>query len=125
MKKEESNWMKIIARDLIAIGGIPFFILVLVRVYLLNNPDYFLQFVVAGIIFIALFLLLKQNIYAGLGLIVLTFTSLYYEDFIFSAFGTGAYVLLLVSLIYLKEDLWKIILGVILGSLSIGVTFLI
>ena len=120
MKKEAHSWIKTAARDIIAIGGIPFFILVLVRVYMLNNPTYFSQFVISGVLFVALFFLFKQNLYAGLGLIILTFTSLYYQDLMYVIFGVGAYVLLLVSLVYLKEDLKKIFFGIVFGGIVCG-----
>jgi len=125
MKEENYGWIKAAARDVIAIGGIPFFILVLVRVYMLNNQTYFNQFAISGVLFLGLFILFRQNIYAGLGLIVLTFTSLYYRDLMFNIFGIVAYVLLLGSLVYLKEDVKKIFWGVVLGALGIGISFLV
>ena len=125
MKEECCVWIKTAARDIVAIGGIPFFILVLVRVYLLNNPVYFSQFVISGIVFLGIWFLFKQNIYAGLGLIVLTFTSLYYQDLVYSIFGTVAYVFLLGGLFYLKEDTKKIVLGIVLGAFGIGVSYLV
>jgi len=66
MGKEVYRWLKTAARDVVAIGGIPFFYLVLVRVYMLDNPTYFSQFIISGVLFIALFFFLKQNLYAGL-----------------------------------------------------------
>ncbi len=119
------RWLKTAARDVVAIGGIPFFILVLVRVYMLDNPTYFSQFIISGVLFIALFFFLKQNLYAGLGLIVLIFTSLYYQDLMYSIFGIGAYVLLLASLVYLNEDVKKIFLGIVLGAIGIGASLLV
>ena len=118
-------WIKTAARDIVAIGGIPFFILVLVRVYLLNNPVYFSQFLIAGVVFLGSFFLFKQNVYAGLGLIVLVFTSIYYKDMTFSVFGIIAYVLLLAGLFYLKENSKRIILGVFLGGIGIGISYLV
>ncbi|MCK4649969.1 hypothetical protein KAT36_01935 [Candidatus Pacearchaeota archaeon] len=92
---------------------------------MLDNLVYFSQFVVAGIVVGLVFLILRQNIYSGLGLIVLVFTSLYYDDFNFTIFGIVAYVLLLVSLFYLKEDKKKILLGVVLGALGVAVSYVI
>ena len=125
MKEESNGWFKTAARDIVAIGGVPFFILVLVRVYLLNNPTYFSQFVIAGIVFLGTWFLFKQNIYAGLGLIVLVFTSMYYVDTTFTVFGAVAYVLLLGGLFYLKEDIKKIFLGIALGVLGVGVSYFV
>lgn len=125
MEKGECKWLKTAARDVIAIGGIPFFILVLVRVYLLHNPEYFSQFVISGVVFIGLFFLFKQNIYAGLGLIVLVFLSLYYNERVFTITGIIGYICLLAGLFYLKEDWKKVLLGILLGAIGIGAVFLV
>jgi len=125
MGKECRGWIKVAARDIVALGSIPFFILVLARVYLLNNPEYFGQFIIAGVVFLGIFFLLKQNIYSGLGLIVLVFTSIYYSALIYTIFGMVAYVLLLAGLFYLKEDVKKILWGIFIGAIGIGVSFLI
>jgi len=124
MKNSSDSCIKTAARDLIAIGGIPFFILVLARVYMLNNPEYFSQFLISGGVFLLAFLLFKQNIYSGLGLITLVFTSMYYNDVIFTVFGIIAYALLLVGLFYLKEDWKKIVSGILIGVVGIGASFL-
>ena len=124
MKKGDDSWIKTAARDIIAIGGVPFFILVLARVYMLNNPEYFSQFLISGAVFLLAFLLFKQNIYSGLGLIILVFTSMYYNDVIFTVFGVIAYALLLVGLFYLKEDWKKVISGVVFGAVAIGASYL-
>ena len=101
---KKTDWLSETARDLVALGSVGFFLLVLVRVYMLDNPQYFSQFVLAGVVFLLLFAVFKSNIYSGLGLIVLIFTSLYYADLKFTIFGGVAYVLLLGSLFYLKYD---------------------
>jgi hypothetical protein len=123
MEKEWQIKIKEIARDLIALGGLPFFILVLVRVYLLNKPMYFAQFVVAGLIFLLIALFLRISFYAGLGLVILIFTNLYYQDMRFGVFSVIAYVLLLAALVYLKKEKKDILLGVIAGGLSSGVAY--
>jgi len=123
MKKKLRDKIKEIARDLIALGGLPFFVLVLVRVYLLNKPMYFAQFVVAGLIFILIALFLRISFYAGLGLVILMFTNLYYQDMRFGIFSIVAYVLLLAALAYLKKEKKDILLGVIAGGLSTGIAY--
>ena len=123
MEKSDYSWIKTAARDIVAIGGIPFFILVLARVHMLNNPEYFSQFLISGGVFLLAFLLFKQNIYSGLGLITLVFTSMYYNDVIFTIFGVIAYILLLAGLFYLKEDWKKVVSGVLIGVIGIGASF--
>lgn len=117
MKREEV--MKDIARDLIALGGIPFFVLVLVRVYILSNPAYFYQFLVAGILCVILALWLKGNIYAGLAAVAAFFTANYYQHTDYNIVVSGAYILLIGSLFYLKKPAKNIWLGVVIGLVSI------
>lgn len=124
MKKEViKKHVKDIARDLIALGGVPFFILVLVRVYILNKPEYFAQFAVAGLIFVLIAIFLRTSIYSGLGLVVLVFTNLYYQDLGFGVISVIAYVLLLISLVYLEKSKREIVKGFILGVLASGVSY--
>jgi hypothetical protein len=125
MKEEKKGWKGEIARDLVALGSIPFFILVLVRVYLLNKPDYFSQFIIAGILLILLSFLIKINLYSGLALIILIFTNLYYQDIKFGIFAGVAYVLLLCSLVYLKKEKKEIVKGVFFGLVFSGITYYI
>jgi len=117
-------WLRETARDIIALGGLPFFVLVLVRVWMLDNVVYFSQFVIAGIVFGLAFLWIRQDVYAGLGLIILVFTSLYYGDFLYVVFGSVAYCLLVVSLFYLGRYWKKVILGILIGGIGIGVSFI-
>ncbi|MCK5449846.1 hypothetical protein KAI32_03195 [Candidatus Pacearchaeota archaeon] len=119
----EGSWKREGARDLISLGGIPFFLLVLVRVYLLNIPEYFNQFVFSGAVVLILFFIFKSNLYSGLGLIVLVFTSLFYSEIPFFIFGSIAYLFAIVSLIYLKYDVRKVFLGILAGIVGVGVGY--
>jgi len=48
-------------------------------------------------------------------MIVLIFLSIHYNHLLFTVFASIIYISMLASLVYLKEDKWKIVLGVILG----------
>ena len=115
MKKE---LVKEIARDIIALGSIPFFILVLARIWILHDPVYFYKFLFSGILFLIPCLLLKSDIYSGLALISVIFLSLNYKDTVFTFFACLAYILLLASLVYLKKEKQSIIKGIMLGAAS-------
>tara|TARA_Y100000294_G_scaffold19342_1_gene16542 strand:+ start:51 stop:437 length:387 start_codon:yes stop_codon:yes gene_type:complete len=121
MKKE---WIRETARDIIALGSIPFFILVLVRVLLIEKPFYFYQFLIAGIIFLLFMIILKYNLYSGLGFIILVFTNLYYNEFKFLIFSILVYIGLILSLFYIKEEKYKIIKGILFGVISSGISYL-
>ena len=117
------GWFREFARDVIALGSIPFFLLVLVRIWILPNPEFLTQFIIAGGGFLLAFFIFKQNMYSGLALITLIFTSLHYNDLRFTIFASIAYLVLLFSLFYLKEESKEIFKGILLGIISSGVGY--
>ena len=119
------DFLKEIARDLISLGSPIFFLLVLVRVSMTANYIYLSEFIISGILFLALMLLFNANVYSGLGFVALVFTSIYYSSINFTIFGTALYFALLFSLFYLKHDLKEIIKGAIFGILSAGIGYYI
>ncbi len=121
MKKRE--WLKETARDIVALGSLPFFLLVVARVVILPNQHFLSQFIFAGIIFFLLMPLFKQNLYSGLGLILLVLVSLYYNNLKFTVFASLLYTGLIISLIYLKTEKQKIIKGVLSGALSTAASY--
>jgi len=123
VKEYETKWLKELARDFLALGSIPFFILVLVRIWILKQPVYFSQFIFAGIIFFLLMIFLKSNLYSGLGLVMLIFTSLHYADIKFTILAILVYIGLLVSLIYLGKDKKEIIKGILFGIVSVVISY--
>lgn len=109
---------KEIPRDLIALGGLPFFILIIGRVWMLDKSYYPFQFILGGIIFLSLIFLFKSNMNSGLGLIALVFTILYYNHLKFSIFAIFIYFLLILSLVYLKKNKKEILKGILFGAVS-------
>ena len=114
----EKRWLKELARDLIALGGIPFLIIVIVRTSLLDKWYYPMQFVVGALIFFLLMFLFRANLYSGIGLIILVFTSLYYGDLQFTIPAIFFYLVLIGALFYLKEKRSMIIKGILFGIIS-------
>jgi len=110
-----------IARDFVALGSPVFLILVVLRLLLIPNYEIIVGMILASIIFMILFFFVKQNIYSGIGFITLVFLIQNYADFRFNVFASIAYVLLIGSLFYLKKDWKKILLGVLIGGLCVGV----
>ena len=119
----KTEYIKETARDLIALGSPIFFIIVIARIYLLSNYSYLSQFIIGALIFFPLMFLFKANMYSGLGLIVLIFTTLFYNNLKFTIFGIAIYLLLLASLIYLKYDKKKVIMGIIFGAIATGISY--
>lgn len=115
--------IKEIPRDIIALGGLPFFILVLVRVSILSKPEYLTQFIFAGFLCFILMFLFKSNIHSGLGIVMLFFTIIYYNDLKFSVFAVLIYLGLLASLLYIKEEKTKIFKGIFFGVISSAISY--
>ena len=120
-EENRADWKKQSARDFIALGSIPFYALVVARVAMLQNWNYVFQFVFAGIIFFILLLIFRlglQSLYSGLGFILLVLVSLYYKNLFFAIFALIIYILLIVSLFYLKVEKAKIWKGIFAGAIS-------
>ena len=120
----KKRWLNEIARDLIALGGIPFLILTIVRVSV-PFTYYPLQFIISAILFFILKAIFRGTLHAGIGLILLVFTSLFYGNILFTFFALLVYVGLIISLFYLKNDTKEIIKGILLGTISAGIGYLI
>jgi len=73
----EKNWLREFARDFIAFGSIPFLIITVARVSVIQIY-YPMQFIISSAIFFVLKALFKGDMHAGLGFILLTFTSIFY-----------------------------------------------
>ncbi|MDH3353553.1 MAG: hypothetical protein OEL87_03830 [Nanoarchaeota archaeon] len=108
--------LKELARDIIALGGVPFVALVLARIIILEDWVYFSKIFFAVVILIAVVIFTKSNLHAGLAMIVLIFLSIHYNHLPFAIFASLIYVSMLASLVYLKEDKWKVFWGVLLGA---------
>ncbi|MFA4952805.1 MAG: hypothetical protein WC584_01130 [Candidatus Pacearchaeota archaeon] len=123
MKKQ--NICKEFARDFLALGSIPFFVLVLVRIWIIHDLEYLSQFAIAGGLFLILTFLFKSNLYSGLSFVILVFTILFYNDKIFTIFAVLVYLVLICSLVYLNYEKKKISYGFLFGVLSTGIGYYI
>lgn len=122
-KEDKKNWIQEFARDLIAIGGIPFFILVVVRSFVLDVPWYPWQFIIGGVVFLILAFIFKSDIYSGLALVLLVFTVLFYESMRYTIVVSIFYLILLGGLVYLGKGKLKIIKGILFGAVASGVSW--
>ena len=119
MKKE---WIKDLARDLIALGGVPFLVLTIARVSM--GPAYYpLEFIVSAALFFILKMIFKAESHAGIGVILLIFTSIYYNHVLFTVFALIVYIGIVISLFYLKKNRAEILKGILLGLVSAGIGY--
>lgn len=121
MKKE---WLKELARDFIALGSIPFLVLTIVRVSVIRIY-YPLQFIISSILFLILNAVFKGEMRLGIGLILLTFTSIFYHHLLFTVFALFAYIGMIISSAYLERGRRQILRGILLGAISAGTGYAI
>ena len=115
----KTSWLKEIARDLIALGSIPFYFLVVIRAVIGKYNVFVYQMVIAAIvIFILYFIIKNSNLHIGRALVILVFTSLFYKEVLFTTFAALIWILLLVSAYYLKRSFGFVLRGILIGILS-------
>ena len=126
-KHDVINWKKELTRDCVALGGIFFYALVVARVAMLQNWNYVFQFVFAAAVFflITAILRFKTEAHAGLGFILLVLISLYYKNMFFAVFALIIYILLIVSLFYLKTEKSRVWKGILAGAISTAIGYYI
>jgi len=120
------TWSKEIARDIISLGSIVFYFLVIGRA--LVGPFWvFLTFLCsAALVLILIYFLDKEfESYLARGIILAIGTSYFYGDFIFTLFAAAVYILMVVSSFYLRNSVLKIIKGIVFGLISTGAGYLI
>ena len=112
------NWKKEVARDLLALGGIPFFILVMARSLI---GDYFLftyQLLISILLFFLIERLFKEfNQHLSRVIVLIVFTIIFYNQLIYSVFAILIGIFVLISLFYLKKTKKEIIFGLLIGGL--------
>lgn len=118
------KWLNNLARDLIALGGIPFLIITIVRVSVIE-PYYPMQFVISSTLFFISRAVFGGALRAGIGLILVVFTSLFYSSLLFATFALLIYIGLIISLFYLRIDKKEILKGILLGGISTAMGYLI
>ncbi len=120
MKKE---LIKEISRDLLALGGLPFFFLAMARSLIGEYMLYTYQLLLSLVIITLVSLFVKSNLHLARSIVVLVFSVLFYNVRDFTIFASFIWVLLLGSTIYLKQDKKFIIKGVLLGAVASIITY--
>src|SRR3989338_593690 len=112
-------WLKEIARDLVALGSIPFYLLVVVRSVIGDYYAFVYQMVIAAIaIFVLYFLIKDLSLHVARSLVITFFTSLFYKEIIFMTYAAFVWVLLLFAAYYVKRKIGHVLRGVAIGVLS-------
>ena len=80
-KKMAKQWLKEIARDLLALGSIPFYLLVAVRSMIGDYMVFVYQMLISAIAIFILFLIIKNSdMHVARSFAIIAFTSMFYND---------------------------------------------
>ena len=113
------DWKKETARDLRALGGIPFYLIITLRA-VIGEFRLFLYWMVIALIvsFILLSLIKNSDSHLARAFVLAAFTSLYYKKIVFTVFVFLFFILMIVSSDYLKIKRIAMIKGFIIGVIS-------
>ncbi len=113
-----------IARDLIALGGLPFYFLVLVRSTIGGYLSFFSHVVIAlPVLFLISRAVKGSNLHIARGFILVIFTSIFYKALPFTIFSILVWCVMIYSLVYLKTGTREILKGIALGVVSVIISY--
>ena len=114
------NWKEEIARDIIALGSIIFYSLVVVRALIGPFWIFFYFLIIAAAVLFLIFLMHRKfDTYVSRGLILAVGTSFFYKNSLFAIFAFLIYVLMILSSYYLKNSIFEVIKGIVFAGVSI------
>ena len=112
------------ARDLIALGGLPFYLLVLVRSTIGGYLSFLSHVAVALPVLYLLSKAVKgSNLHIARGFILVIFASVYYSALPFTVFSLLVWCGMIYALIYMKTDKGEILKGIALGVVSVVISY--
>jgi len=121
------NWKKEIARDVLALGSLPFYLIVIIRAIVGKYKPFVYQMVIGLIIIILLsYLFKKTDQYVGRAIPIVFFSSIFYKEPLYTYFACAMLVALIISSSYLlksKIRLEAIIKGIVIGVFSTVITY--
>ncbi len=122
--KISNNIKEEVARDLIALGGLPFYFLVIVRSSIGDYFTFLCQILIALLVLYLISKVVKNsNLHIARGFILVIFTSIFYEALPFTIFSILVWGCMIISLRYLKIDNKEIIKGVASGVVSVIIAY--
>ncbi len=123
MKK---RWNIEIARDIIALGSIPFYIIVVVRAVIGKFSPFVNQLVIALGVLILLSLIVKHtDQHIARGFVLFAFISAYYKSTTFTVFSFILWGCMIYSSRILKTNPKRVFRGVILGVVTAAIAYAI
>lgn len=113
-------------RDVVALGGLPFYLLVAARAAIGPYPAFLSQVVIALPVLILLARLVRvSNLHIARALILVVFTSIFYKSPQFTIFAALVWAAMIFSLVRLKVPSGEIVKGIAIGAVSIAAGYLL
>ena len=120
------SWKKEVARDIIALGGLPFYFLVVIRSVIGEDFSFVMQLAIGILVLLILSAFVKNSSqYIARGIILATFSSMYYKSTIYTIFAFLVLVGMGFSLAYLKTKNREIVKGAVIGAISTVISYMI
>ena len=117
MKKE--NWKQELARDSMAFVSILFYFIVIIRAIVGKFMPFVYQLLIAlAILIILSFIIKKANRHIAMAFILVVFTSLFYQDNLFTVFAVLLWIFMIGAAFYIKEKKEAVGKGIILGLIA-------
>lgn len=119
-------WQKEAARDILALGSIPFYAIVMIRALIGPYYLFFAQLVIAAALLFAFnFAFKSQDNYTSRGFVLLVLTSIFYQSALYTIFASLLWLLLVLSSAYLKKKKIDILKGFLSGIVSAALAYYI
>jgi hypothetical protein len=113
-----------IARDLIALGGLPFYFLVLVRASIGGYLSFLSHVAIAlPVLYLLSTAVRSSNLHIARALILVVFTSVYYKALPFTVFSFLVWGVMIYALVHVKTDKGEILKGIALGVVSVIISY--
>ncbi len=113
------TWLRETARDLVALGSIPFYFLVVIRAIIGRYNTFIYQMLIAAIaIFILYFVIKNSNLHIARAFVIVVFTIMFYKAVLYSVFAALVWFLLVIAAYYVKRSMGFVLRGIIIGLLS-------
>lgn len=124
--KMSGNVKEEVARDLVALGGLPFYLLVLVRAAIGEYISFLIEVAIALPVLYLLSLALRgSNLHIARALVLVVFTSLFYKALPFTIFSALVWLGIIYALVRLNKPAGEILKGIAIGAVSVAVSYAI
>ncbi|MEW6144037.1 MAG: hypothetical protein AB1598_03355 [Thermodesulfobacteriota bacterium] len=122
--KLSENIKEEIARDVVALGGLPFYLLVLVRAAIGDYVSFLVEVAAAlPLLYLLAYFVRGSNLHIARALVLVVFTSLFYKAVPFTIFSTLVWCGMIYSLAYLKSGAREILKGIAIGAVSVIISY--